>query len=63
MPGDPKECRANALRCAELAAESKDPRLKETLRDLARQWTALAARLETSCAVLDMAGPQLPRRG
>jgi hypothetical protein len=62
MPSDPKECHANAVRCAELAAESKDPRLRETLRYLARQWTALAVKLETSRPLSDRIGAELPSR-
>jgi hypothetical protein len=51
MPGDPKECRAHARRCSELAAAAKEPRLKRTLSHLAASWTKLATELETAQAL------------
>jgi hypothetical protein len=46
MPGDPKECRLHAMRCAELAATAKTQQLKATLLDLSKNWVRLAASLE-----------------
>ena len=46
MPGDPKEYRAHAQRCAELASEAKDPQLEKTFSELARCWAKLAIELE-----------------
>jgi hypothetical protein len=43
MPGDPKECRERAKRCWALAAEARNPVLKESLVDLAQGWTVLAS--------------------
>ena len=34
MPGDPNECREHAKRCWALAAETKNPALKDNLVDL-----------------------------
>jgi hypothetical protein len=48
MSGDPKECRAHARRCSELAAVAKEPRLKKTLSHLAACWLKLASDLETA---------------
>jgi hypothetical protein len=53
MPGDPKQCRLNALRCAELAQNAKTQQLKVTLLDLSRDWVKLAESLEMSKAILD----------
>ena len=53
MPGDPKECRARASRCAEIAAETNGPRVKQTFLDLAGQWTDLAIDLEAAYALGD----------
>jgi hypothetical protein len=46
MSSDPKEYRANALRCARLAEEVTDNELKTTLRDTAQAWLNLARQLE-----------------
>jgi len=54
MSGDPKECRANALRCSELAAKTPNRPLKATLLGLAETWVRLATELETAEAVRDM---------
>jgi len=54
MAGDPKECRANALRCSELAAKTSNQPLKATLLGLAENWARLATELETAEAVRDL---------
>lgn len=46
MPGDPRECRQHAMRCAELAANVKDVDFKATYLALAKQWEMFAAELE-----------------
>jgi hypothetical protein len=46
MPGDPKECQANATRCSELAAETTNQTLKGQFVSLAARWTQLAIELE-----------------
>jgi hypothetical protein len=46
MPGDPKEYRAQAQHCAEMATEAEDPELKRTFSELARSWAKLAVELE-----------------
>jgi hypothetical protein len=46
MWGDPKECRERAKRYCELAAETNDLILKESLVDYAERWARIAADLE-----------------
>jgi hypothetical protein len=53
MPGDPKECRLRAMRCAELAATAKSQQLKATLLELSKNWVKLAESLERTQALLD----------
>jgi hypothetical protein len=64
MPGNPKECRQYALRCADLAHTARTPELKNTLLDLSKSWHKLAIELERSAALLDMddPAPVLPRK-
>ena len=47
MPGNPRECRENAARCAELAVTAKAKRLKVMLVKLSRSWERLAVDLES----------------
>jgi len=49
MAGDPKECRANARQCMDLAASVKYPQLRVTFLKLAGKWTKLAIALEKPC--------------
>jgi hypothetical protein len=53
MPGNPRECRLHAMRCAELAAGAKTTQLKMTLVELSKSWQKMAEQLETSQALLD----------
>jgi hypothetical protein len=46
MRDGPKECRAYAARCAELAAETNEPRLKQELEQLSAVWNELAVMAE-----------------
>ena len=46
MWGDPEEYRERARRYCEMAAETNDPVLKESLIDYAERWTRMAADLE-----------------
>jgi hypothetical protein len=46
MSSDPKEYRANALRCARLAEEVTDNEIKTTLTQTAQAWLNLARQLE-----------------
>jgi hypothetical protein len=50
MSSDPKEYRANALRCARLAEEVSDKELKTTLTETAQAWLNLARQLERARA-------------
>ena len=52
MPGDPKECRLHAFRCAELAADARTPQVKSTLLELSANWQKLARDLEATHALL-----------
>jgi hypothetical protein len=53
MPGDPKECRRHAARCAELAATARTQQLKATLLELSANWVKIAGDLERTKALLD----------
>ena len=53
MPGDPEECRAHAKRCWALAAETKNPDLRDSLTDLAQRWARLAIDLEKTLQLLE----------
>jgi hypothetical protein len=46
MQSDPRECRENAARCAELAVAAKAKHLKIVLVELSRSWEKLAIDLE-----------------
>jgi hypothetical protein len=43
MPGDPKECRQHARRCAELASVATTPEAREQFLSLQMSWIRLAA--------------------
>jgi hypothetical protein len=53
MPGDPKECRLRAMRCAELASTAKTAQLKAVLLELSANWVRMAESLEKAHALLD----------
>jgi len=46
MPGDPKECREHAARCAELAVKAGTPQLRATFLGLSKNWEKIAIDLE-----------------
>jgi hypothetical protein len=48
---DPKECRANAARCIEMANEALNTRMQSLMFEMADMWLKLAAELERSSAV------------
>ncbi len=52
MPGDPKECRQHASRCAELAAIVATPDAREQFLSLQKSWMRLAADLENAKAFI-----------
>jgi hypothetical protein len=52
MPGDPKECRKHAARCAEMAVAAHTPQLKATFLELSKNWEKLAIQLENAFAQL-----------
>ena len=54
MPGDPKECRQNALACVRLAQTSASPQAREEFANLARTWIRLADDLEQTLAFFDV---------
>jgi hypothetical protein len=57
----PKEFREFALECGKHAAETEDPRLRETLMQTARLWMETAQHLEKSFALEDHS-PLMKRR-
>jgi hypothetical protein len=61
MPGNPKECREHAKRCLQLADETTSPALKDSLTEIAGQWTRLATDLETTRQLLDEFGLPQPQ--
>ena len=52
MPGDPKECRQHAERCAELARLAITPEARDTFRSLQMTWIRLAMELDQARAVI-----------
>jgi hypothetical protein len=48
MPGDPKECRKHAARCAELAITARTPELRAKFLELSKIWEKLAIELDDS---------------
>jgi hypothetical protein len=52
MPGDPKECRKHARRCAELASIATTPEAREQFLSLEQSWMRLAADLEQAKAFI-----------
>ena len=63
MPGDPRECRAHAFRCAELAAGARTPQLKSTFLELSANWQKLAGDLEFVERLLAREVPDEPPPG
>jgi hypothetical protein len=63
MPGNPTQCREHAKRCLQLAHETTNPVLKDSLTDIARQWTRLATDLEVTRLLLDEFGEPQPQTG
>jgi hypothetical protein len=57
MPGDPKICRQQASRCAELAHSARSPELKMTLIELSKNWTKFAVELERNRVLLEKDDP------
>jgi hypothetical protein len=53
MPGDPKECRRHAARCAELAVAARTPQLKAAFLGLSKNWETLAIQLEDTFGILE----------
>jgi hypothetical protein len=52
MPGNPKECRKHAARCAELAVAARTPALRAKFLELSKMWERLAVELENAFAQL-----------
>jgi hypothetical protein len=59
MPGNPRECRKHAVRCAELAMEARSPELAMMLTNLSKDWMKLAADLERTQALMKERSPLL----
>jgi len=58
LPGDPRECRKNAWRCADLAHTASAPELKQTLIELSQNWLRLAIELERAQKLLSEFPPE-----
>jgi hypothetical protein len=52
IPGNPKECRKRAGRCAELATAAHTPQLRAMFLELSKNWEKLAIQLEDAFAKL-----------
>ena len=50
MPGNPKECRKHAARCAELAVAAHTSQLRAMFLELSKNWEKLASQLEDAFA-------------
>jgi hypothetical protein len=53
MPGDPKECRQHAERCAELARLASTPEGRDTFLALQMTWIRLASELYQARALIE----------
>ena len=53
MPGDPKQCRQHAERCAELARIASPSEARETFLDLQMKWIRLAMELTQAKALIE----------
>jgi hypothetical protein len=62
MRGDPKQCRENALRCADLAHTAKSPKLSMLLVDLSKNWMKMADELEQSQRLVEDYPPDLKKQ-
>ena len=51
MPGDPKEARAHAVNCVQLAETARSATVQKTFADLAKQWNRLANELDHAHAL------------
>ena len=54
MPGDPKECRQHAERCAELARLASTPEARDQFLSLQRTWIRLASELDQARALIEV---------
>jgi len=52
MPGDPKQCRQHAERCAELARQASTAEARDTFFSLQMTWIRLAAELDQAGALI-----------
>jgi len=62
IPGDPKECRRRAARCAELATTARNEQLGMTLVALSKSWMKLAIELENAQELVAKYPPESPHR-
>jgi hypothetical protein len=53
MPGNPKEARAHAANCRQLAETASSPTVQKTFADLAVQWDRLANEVDDAHALLN----------
>ena len=55
MPGDPKECRQHAERCAELARVASTPEARDKFLPLQMTWIRLAMKLDRARTLIKAA--------
>ena len=53
MPGDPKECRLNAVLCLRLADRASNPERRRSFAAMGELWTRLAAEVKSEQALLN----------
>ena len=54
MPGDPKQCRQHAERCAELARLASTPEARDQFLSLQMTWIRLASELDQARALIEV---------
>jgi hypothetical protein len=54
MPGDPKECRQHAERCAELARLATTSEVRDQFLSLKMTWIRLASELDRARALIEV---------
>jgi hypothetical protein len=52
VPGNPHECRLNAVYCSQLAEAAATPELRRTFDAMADKWKMLAAEFEAAQSLL-----------
>jgi hypothetical protein len=61
MPGDLKECRKHAARCAELAVAAHTPELRVMFLELSKNWEKLAIQLASIAYIIAISSSKVGR--